>query len=78
MKWAIRKVHSAWLTKLLFGWVFGAAVEVRVRSPGKQQSVEMIKIVNDDSGAIQCVAHREAVSRIESSRVFFKPLALHC
>jgi len=51
VKWAIRKVDSAWLTKLLFAWVSGAAVGVRVRSVGKQQPVEMIMLVNDDSAA---------------------------
>ena len=51
MKWAIRKVGSAWLTKLLFAWVSGAAVGVRVRSVGKQQPVEMTTLVNDDSAA---------------------------
>lgn len=75
MEWAIRKVDSAWLKKLLFAWVSGAAVEVRVRSAGKQQPVEMITLVNDDSGATQCVAHGDAVSRVESSRVFSIPLA---
>lgn len=39
-----------WLTKLLFAWVSGAAVEVRVRSIGKQQPVE-IRLVRDDSAA---------------------------
>lgn len=67
-----------WLTKLLFVWVFGAAVEVRVRSAGKQQPVEMIKLVHDDSGATQCVAHGEAVRRVESSRIFSMPLAHPC
>lgn len=67
-----------WLTKLLFAWVSGAAAEVRVRSAGKQQSVKMITLVNDDSGATQCVAHRETVSRVESSKVFSMPLAHSC
>lgn len=51
VKWAIRKVGSARLTKLVFAWVSGAAGGVRVRSVGKQQPVEMITLVNDDSAA---------------------------
>lgn len=39
------------LTELLFAWVSGAAVEVRGRSVGKHQPVEMITLVNDDSAA---------------------------
>lgn len=39
-----------WLSELLFAWVSGAAVEVRVRSVGKQQLVE-ITLVHDDSAA---------------------------
>lgn len=78
MKWAIRKVDSTWLTKPFFAWVSGAAVEVRVRSAGKQPPVEMITLVNNGSGATQCVARGKAVSRVDSSRVFSMPLAHPC
>lgn len=64
--------------KAFFARVSGAAVEVRVRSAGKQQPVEMIALVNNDSGATQCVACEEAVSRVESSRIFSMPLAHLC
>lgn len=51
MEWAIRTAGSERLTEPLFAWVSGAAAEVRGRSVGKHQPVQMITLVNDDSAA---------------------------